>query len=420
VTRRSAGFAFAQLFGSAIVVQLILSIGNFVVGLILIRLTTNSEYGAYVLVVAAVLLFVQLQNGIIQPEMFLRLTRNNGAERPTLIGGVYRALSRLVYAVSAVAIAVVLILSGSGVLTRASGLLAVTAVLAIAASLLREFFRMALMAQRRPLEVLKSDALYVVMIIVGSWLSTQTPAPTAAASLSLALAAMCGGAVAAWYLWRIEPWDVHASPRIFREVTSRGTWSGIGSAISWTFTQGYGYIVAALLNVGAVGGINATRLILMPVGVLSNGATLLMRPTAYIWLERHGPATLIRRLLLAAAGLVCITIAYAVAVWVLRDWIFLEVFKKTFPNRDALLLLWSVLFVFFCIRDEASLLLIARSRFRSLAALTLLSAIFALSFTYVMVRRIGAPGALVAMLIGEAVNAVGIGILSAREVRRPS
>jgi O-antigen/teichoic acid export membrane protein len=156
----------------------------------------------------------------------------------------------------------------------------------------------------------------------------------------------------------------------------------------------------------------------MPVGVLSNGVPLLMRPTAYIWLERHGPTKLIQRLLLAAAGLVCITIAYAVVVWLFRDWIFLEVFKKTFPDRDRLLLLWSAVFVLICIRDEAILLLIARSQFRPLAALTLLCAIMALTAMYLLVRRIGAPGALVGMLIGEIVNAAGIFLLSAREIRR--
>jgi O-antigen/teichoic acid export membrane protein len=109
---------------------------------------------------------------------------------------------------------------------------------------------------------------------------------------------------------------------------------------------------------------------------------------------------------------------YAVVVWVFRDWIFLEVFKKAFPDRDRLLLLWSVLFVLICIRDEAILLLVARSRFRSLAALTFVCAILALAFTYLLVRRIGAPGALIGMLIGEAVNAVGIGLLSAQEIRR--
>jgi O-antigen/teichoic acid export membrane protein len=418
VTRKSGRLAFAQLFGSAVIVQVIMSVGNLVVGLILIRNTTNTDYGAYVLILAAVLLFTQLQGGIIQPEMLLRLTRDDTADRATLIGGLFRALRRAMFLGSAVAIAVVFVMGAAGLLAYGTALLAGTGVLAVATSLLREFFRMALMAHRRPTDVLKSDTLYVLMLIGGAWLSTFTPAPTAAATLSLALSATCSGALAARYLWRHEPWDIHANAHIIREIAGRGTWSGIGSAISWTFTQGYGYVVAAVLNVGAVAGLNATRLILMPVGVLSNGVTLLMRPTAYIWLERHGPTKLIQRLLLAAAGLVCITIAYAVFVWLFRDWIFLEIFKKTFPDRDRLLLLWSVLFVLICIRDEAMLLLVARSQFRPLAALTLLCAIMALTSTYLLVRRIGAPGALVGMLIGETVNAAGIFLLSAREIRR--
>jgi O-antigen/teichoic acid export membrane protein len=416
--RRSGHLAFAQLFGSAVIVQVILSVGNLVVGLILIRFTTNTEYGAYVLVLTAVLLFSQMQGGIIQPEMLLRLTRGDAAERAALIGGLYRAQRRAMFVGSAVALAAVFALGASGLLAHATALVTGAGVLAVAASLIREFFRIALMAHRRPTDVLKSDALYVVMLIGGAWLSTLTPAPTAVATLALALSAACSASLAARYLWRYEPWDIHASPSIFREIASRGVWSGTGAAISWTFTQGYGYVVAAVLNVGAVAGINATRLVLMPVGVLSNGVTLLMRPTAYIWLEQHGPVKLIQRLLLAAAGLVCITIVYAVVVWIFRDWIFLEVFKKTFLDRDRLLLLWSVLFVLICIRDEAILLLVARSQFRPLAALTLVCAIMALAATYILVRRIGAPGALIGMLIGESVNAVGIALLSAREIRR--
>lgn len=415
---RARHLAFAQLFGSAVIVQIILSLGNVVVGLILIRYTTNTQYGAYVLVLTAVLLFTQLQGGIIQPEMLLRLTRGETAERASLIGGLYRGQRRVMFVGSAVALAAIFILAASGLLVHATAVVAGAGVLAIATTLVREFFRIALMAHRRPSDVLKSDGLYVVMLIAGAGLSTLTPAPTAVATLSLALAATCSAALAARYLWRHEPWDIHASPRILREIAARGTWSGIGSAISWTFTQGYGYVVAAVLNVGAVAGINATRLVLMPVGVLSNGVTLLMRPTAYIWLEHHGPTKLIQRLLLAAAGLVCITIAYAAVVWIFRDWIFLEVFKKEFPDRDRLLMLWSVLFVLICIRDEAILLLMARSQFRPLAALTFVCAIMALGGTYLLVRRIGAPGALVGMLIGESINAVGIGLLSVREIRR--
>jgi O-antigen/teichoic acid export membrane protein len=418
VTLLTDRLAIARLFGSAVLTQLIVSIGNFAVGLILIRLTSNAQYGTYVLVMTTVLLLAPLQASFIQPGMLSRIARGDQSERAAVVGGLYGAQRRAIGAGAVAALAVVLILRASAAISDATALVAGAGVVAVAASLFREFFRIVLMGYRRPADVFKSDVLYIVMIVCGAWLSAQTSAPAAAAAFSLAVSAVCAGAVSARSLWLHEPWDTRASPRIFREIAALGTWSAIGSAISWSFTQGYGYIVAAVLNVGAVAGINATRLILMPVGVVSNGISILMLPTAYIWLEKHGPVRLLRMLAFVAAGLACVTISYGAVAWVLRDWIFLEVFKKTFPDRDRLLLLWTLLFTLICIRDEAIYLLIACGRFKLLAALTFTCAVLALTCAYLLVREIGAAGALIGMSIGEGVNLIGIGVLSAWEVRR--
>jgi len=104
-------------------------------------------------------------------------------------------------------------------------------------------------------------------------------------------------------------------------------------------------------------------------------------------------------------------------MWLMRDWIFMHVLRKSFAQRDLLLLLWSVAFVLMVCRDQLLYLLVVRGRFRSLAALTLASALLSLTVSFLCMRHIGVVGALYGILAGEVFNVAGITILSYRESR---
>ena len=57
------------MFSSAVVDQAVLSAANLLVGVLLIRRSTDLEYGWYVLVWNALLLLTALQNAFIGPPM---------------------------------------------------------------------------------------------------------------------------------------------------------------------------------------------------------------------------------------------------------------------------------------------------------------------------------------------------------------
>ena len=159
---------------------------------------------------------------------------------------------------------------------------------------------------------------------------------------------------------------------------------------------------------------------MMPVNLLSTGMGSMMLPMAARWLHNHGPASVLRRLALFTAGLAVAAMAYFGLMWLLRDWIFTELLHKSFPDRDLLLGLWICVFLMIMFRDQMIWLLIARERFRPLAALTAVSAIVALSVSYVAMLRIGVSGALIGILVGESVQVAGIVIMSLREAGRPA
>jgi O-antigen/teichoic acid export membrane protein len=408
---------FARLLGSAVVAQALLSAANLCVGLILIRRTDDQEYGYYVLVLNALMLITQIQTQFIAPAMILRMSNSDKAERAGLIGGIYRQ-QRLSIPFLGAGVAVIAVLLWLGhALSGTVTLIILAGIGAGLTSLHREFFRMVLLAYRRPDEVLRVDAVYVVLLVASAMLATLTPFPALVAVLLLCLSTATSGTLLAGALWKYEPWNIHG-PDVLRQIATVGAWTTAGAAIHWTFAQGYNYLIVGTLDVKAVAAVAATRLLMMPVNMLSTGVASLMLPTTSAWLQQRGTATVFRRLLLLSCGITCLALCYFLVVWLLRDWLFLHVLRKQFAHRDQLMFMWFFIFALMVFRDQLLFLPLARRRFKTLTGVTFLSAVLSLSVSYVMMRRVGVEGALIGVLTGEIISVLGLVLLSTLEIRR--
>jgi O-antigen/teichoic acid export membrane protein len=405
-----------RMFSSAVVNQALLSGASLAVSLVLIRRTSDSQYGYYVLVLAALLLITSLQNAFYGPAMVSRLTRFNREQRSDLIGGLYREQRQVWLGMAAIAVVATLVAYLLHRLDNQTGPLVLVAILAALPALRREYFRSVLLAHRQSENVLKSDVAYVILLISGAFAATFSPFPAITAVFTLALAAIVGGALLAGTLDRHEPLNPSGAPGILREIAPLALWSTGGAVIHWSFSQGYSFLVAGTLDIAAVAAVGAIRLLLMPVNLLSTGIGSLMLPLASRWLHDHGTKIAFSRLCLFAAALSGVALAYFGVLWLLRDWIFAAVLKKQFADRDRLLLLWGVASILMVIRDQVVFLPITRERFRTLTALTLLSAVVALSISYVGMLKFGVIGALIGVLSGECINVFGLIWLSLREV----
>jgi len=407
--------SFLRLFSSSIVAQAALSGANLLVGLILLRHQSAEQYGYYVLVMATVLLLTGLQNAYIGPPLVIRLHQSDPSTRGTLVGGLLREQGRLIGAVAILALASVVLAYASGRLAGPIAGLVLAGIAAAALAAYREFFRTMLVVYQRPGDVLPCDLVFVGLLIGGAWLARYAPWPAAATVLSLALAAAVGGSLLARALWRHEPWQHAGTRSVLREFAPIGLWSLLGSGIHWAFTQGYTYLVAALLDLPTVAAIAATRLLLMPVNLLSQGIVQVMNPAASRWLHLHGAARVYRRLLLLCAGLFVMIAGYIAVMWLLRDWIFATILKKSFADRDALLLLWSAIFLLTTLRDQLASLLTVRGKLRQMTTLTIVCATLSLAASYLAIGQFGAVGALAGILLGESISIAGVWVLTHRE-----
>jgi O-antigen/teichoic acid export membrane protein len=269
-----------------------------------------------------------------------------------------------------------------------------------------------LLAHRRPQDVLLTDVSYVVLLVVGVYLAIRTTVPAAGAMVVMSVAALLSGMLISRALWRHESWEIRGAPGILRAVAPLAAWSTAGAAIHWAFSQGYMYLAAGTLDLTAVAAIAATRLLMMPVNLLSSGIGTLMLPLTASWLHHHNPGFALRRLSLFAAALAGASICYFVVLWLAREWIFTVALQKEFADRDPLLLLWALAFLPMVIRDQLLYLLVASQRFHELTTLALVSAVVSLLAGYIGMLQFGVLGAPLGVFVGEIINLIGIVTLS--------
>jgi O-antigen/teichoic acid export membrane protein len=409
--------SFLRMFSGAVAVQAMLSAASFIVGLLLVRRTSDTQYGYYVLIIATVMLATTLQGSFIGPAMVIRMTRSEQAERANLIGGLMRDQRRLlpILLILPVILGVILRLHGNLDLTLALTLIAGTA--ATITSLRRNFLRSILFGFRRPNDVLGSDTLYSVLLVAGAYVATFAPMPAATAAATLAFACVIGSRSLSKALWRHEPWNPQAPAGMLGAIAPLGAWSALGSGVHWLFSQGYNYLVAGMLDVTAVAALSATRLLVMPVNLLSTGVATILFPTVSRWLQDKSPAKVFGRLVLVSTGLGVLAACFLLVIWLTRGWIFRDVLRKNFADRDLLLQLWFAIVILMLFRDQLLHFLVAREKFRLTSMVTLVSAVISISISLVAMRHGGVAGALVGLLAGELFNVAGIVVFSIREAR---
>ena len=414
-TRFSAS-GLARRFGSSIADQAMLSAANFGVGLILIRYAAEAQYGYYILAFNTMMLLTTLQGTFIGTPMVIRLPGLDQAARRQWMGSLLRDQKWLGAAGGALALVVALAGWAMGLFDGESTLVVVAAIGLVLAALYREYLRGILLMYHRPQQVLGADAIYVAVLLAGCALAVRTPVAAAGALLVGTMAALACASV----LRRVLANDIErdAAPGRLREIARMGFWAASGGVIYWLFNQGYNFLTAATLDLAAVAALAASRLTLMPINLLLAGMQKQLTPLASDWMHGMGARRTLRRLMLFSLALALFTLLYGAVIWLLRDWIFLDLMRKDFPQRDLLLVLWIGLFVLMVIREPIMMVPLLRQRFRALSAATLVCALIALAISYVGMLQLGPVGAVIGILTGEACYGLAVIVMAWREVRR--
>jgi O-antigen/teichoic acid export membrane protein len=410
VRPRSSGLL--KQFSTTVVDQVVISGANFIVGLLLIRQTSSSDYAIFVLVQSAITLMISGQMAWLSSPLAVVAPEKTSEVRHLMIGSVEASQRRFLTLAAATALLVPIGGFFLHVWTLMEAAAVALGIVACWAALLREYLRGVLLIFRRPEEMLRTDIIYVAVLLIGAVAAAYWSKPAGLwAIATLIISAVVGERAAHRALDRNPGFTVGDAAPFWKEMRPMATWATVGAMTYWIYNQSYNYVLASRIDLAAVADVNAARLLLMPTIVLTVGVKTLLVPTAAGWLAESNVGRLIRRLLVFACGIAAIDIVYCILLWIFRDWLTHDFMHKTIGNRDLLLILWAILSLIALFRDLLQTGVFALKKFKSLAGVTALSAVVSLTIMWLGIKNWGASAALFGQVAGETINLVGVASL---------
>jgi O-antigen/teichoic acid export membrane protein len=406
-------------FSTGVLDQVILSGANFIAGFLMIRFTTDTDFGRFVLAQSALLLLVSAQGAwAVGPLTVIAPTKTENARR-TMLGSIKASQGRFLRRLTIAALVIPIVGSMVGIWGVAVALIIAATILAGWAALERDLLRNMLLVYSRPQSMLRADLFYVAALLAGISLSAfaNPPSPGLWAVVTLAVAGWAGANSANGSLARDPGWVSGDARSFWREFRPMGLWTTVGAVLYWLFAQSYNYVLASRLDLTAVANVNAARLMLMPVFVFTLGVNNLLLPLVSNWLAEIGLRRLLRRLILLTLVIGALDLVYIVPVWIFRRWLMLDLLHKEIADPSRLLLLWSAVAMIFLLREVLQAPLLALKRVKSMTWLIGASAAVSLSINWFGITRWGAAAVLIGQIAGECVNLSGLAWLLWRQTR---
>ncbi|MGQ0697958.1 MAG: lipopolysaccharide biosynthesis protein [Panacagrimonas sp.] len=418
----------AKLFGSSIIGQAVLSGASLLVSLVLIRNTSSTEYGYFVLAQVAIQLLIASQDAWVGGPLTVLTPKREATEAMAVLSDVQKDHHRWSWILLPVSLCFAPLGFLLGKLDRHEAIIASITCLALWAVARREYMRTVLVVNRRQPNLLAVDLTHVtVMLTVVGTAAWMGSASTPLAVLAIALASVSSYIFARSIVFRMPGWGAPLSAEQRRDFWALGrplgNWALFGAAVYWLYAQGYNNMVALKIDAAAVGVLAASRLLMTPLLLMTQGMRGVLIPLAAAWLRRDGSYPVIRRIFPIMIGVLLAGSAYLSIVWLSRDWVFAEVLRKVLPHRDTLLLSWGAIILLGVVRDFVQLVLLAMEQFKPLAGLSVLCAGAALSTMWFALDHMGLIGALLGIAVAEVVSVIGslvLLMLAARKHRLPT
>ena len=377
-----------------------------IVGILLLRNTTDADYGLYVMAFSTLILAQGIQGALVEGPMMVIGAKKSEEQRRTLAGGLFGLIG---WAITPLGLLAMLGFAAAGWTQRLPAeivMVGLAASLSVVALLFRDFLRHVFLLNSRPDFLLRSDAIYVALVILSAAIAAYCFAPEAAPVAVLGL----GGAavLALLYSYRLIAthigWRAGGGVAAFMETWRLGKWGAVGCVVTWIRQQGFYYLLAALLSIEAVAAVAAVRLLIMPVNLLVTGVGQQLLPVASRWLSELGERALVLRALVIGSVLLTGALVYFALLWVLREWVMGDLLNRDTTGMDELLLLWGAVFGIMTVRHASMIVVQALERFDFLVYVSFVSTPASLLVGYWGITQYGAGGALLGLIAAELID----------------
>jgi len=380
----------------------IISAGNFLASYLMINFSTETDYGLYVSILSGLMLASGIQNAVVCTPMSIGAAKMEVRQRNEFVSSILAFQLAFLF-VTILATFVFDLLFNAFDFENSPPIALSLLSLLTATFLLREFLRIRGYLYGEATAILAGDFFHFLangtfLIILSRFnLNIEAVAATLCTSNCLYL------------FFEAKRSKIHTSTdkksaiKALSDAWQRGgKWSLPGVLATWAQNNAFVYLSAMLISIEATAMLAATRLLLMPVNIISSGLNVVYRPSwaKRIVVERSVVGRSTRRICISLCFLLTIYIVVLALTW---EYIVMYVFGGKFNDGFKLLLLWGVVFFLQNIRSRESNMLQLLEDFKYLTIVGAPAAVLCLFVSMVAILNVGTSGALYGIIVSELV-----------------
>lgn len=383
--------------------QGMLSALNFVVGLTLIGAVSKQDYGLYVQLFASGVLLCGLIDAMVTTAVANTMSRGHDEGVEVLLGRaqpVARRLALLLGLVASVAVLVLLLL------THHPGddawVLALVFVAYVVSLMIRDFKRACFHLQQMAEKVLLLDGLFVAATLLGGaalrWYGVL--------DVRLALGILAGAnLLAVWFTPKaVDDRGLDAGSQWWtwlKGYWSITRWALPGLATGWIGNNAFLYLTGLALGLAATAELNASRLLLMPVTLLTVAWQQMSRADIAHRIHAGDPKNLYRYLQKSLAMIGGATALYIGALVVAIDWILASGAFNKYTLVQDLLVWWTCYALMYAVKFVGTCALVGMEAYKPLLSMSVTSMSLQLMLLAVIPAHFGIESVLWCMMASE-------------------
>ena len=393
---------FVLKFSFAILTQSLLSLTNLIIGIVIAKYASKSEYGMYVILFSIIGLVGNYQGAIVNTPLTVLLPAKNAQEKQVFLAGL--GYGQWVFFIPLTLLAIII---GSIYSYKFQDVTIITYFLVVSFAtvtyLLREFIRTINYSKLRIGLIVKMDVFFVFITSIGFVLLVIFQKLTS----SFSIIVLGIGYLSTALFERVHSnekyyFDWHSIKNVFIETWQYSRWALLGVTSDIFKNRGYIYIVTVSLGLETIADISAARLFIMPVGliVVSSGKMILAKGAGILNLQSKKKFK--QFVILLFLLMITIWSVYVLILWVGLNPL-TSLLGEKYKNIGGFILLWGFFFLIYSMRYSITTALSVCKEFKAMSKYDIISAIITTMACLILTRSIGGYGAIISLTLGEGV-----------------
>jgi O-antigen/teichoic acid export membrane protein len=393
-------FRSSLIFKSGIAAfdQAMLSAVSFAISIILIKYATKVEYGYYSIAFSVLLIFVSIQNAVVNAPLAVLLVTKKGARKNQYAGSLCYGQFMGIIPGACLGIAGIGLLTFFG-LDSAKAYVAASICIGAIGILFRDFLRAYFFAEEDPVQALRMDAIYAALFL--SLMIVALVLFEIRSSIIFLFMGISGLLVSVLFT-RKRNWRYHIQSirEGYRENWQYGKWALLGVLVTHAQNYSYLYLLGAMLGSAAVADVSAARLLLMPLALAEMGWGKVVIPHGSKLREQNQLNTFFKNQVLASVVFTLGIVTYVVLLLTFFDVLKSSLLSNKYADSRDYILLWGAIFIVRIITLNASYGLQVIKKFDTIAKANFITMLIGVGCTYFLIKWYGIEGGLTALIIG--------------------